>query len=161
MNPRSGHSCNTKNIAHTTFTFNFWSCWCIRIGIGRYFEAWAHITTDWGNTIGRATSFTLAWGKKLAPISGTIRITVLMLSLKFSCLQGHWTPYELMELLQSPPFRQQLDSFTYVSHQNLILPFWFLGMLADHVCKFDSFLFAGSSNWTNWSDSVWNWSKSM
>ncbi|KAF3636348.1 26S proteasome regulatory subunit RPN13 [Capsicum annuum] len=28
--------------------------------------------------------------------------------------EGHWTPYELMELLQSPPFRQQLDSFTYV-----------------------------------------------
>ncbi|KAL1568139.1 regulatory particle non-ATPase [Salvia divinorum] len=29
-------------------------------------------------------------------------------------LQGTWTPEELLELLQSPPFRQQLDSFTYV-----------------------------------------------
>ncbi|KAH6798000.1 regulatory particle non-ATPase 13 [Perilla frutescens var. hirtella] len=29
-------------------------------------------------------------------------------------LQGQWTPDELLELLQSPPFRQQLDSFTYV-----------------------------------------------
>ncbi|KAI3447284.1 hypothetical protein Pfo_003949 [Paulownia fortunei] len=29
-------------------------------------------------------------------------------------LQGEWTPEELLELLQSPPFRQQLDSFTYV-----------------------------------------------
>ncbi|XP_070043949.1 26S proteasome regulatory subunit RPN13-like [Nicotiana tabacum] len=28
--------------------------------------------------------------------------------------EGHWTPHELLELLQSPPFRQQLDSFTYV-----------------------------------------------
>ncbi|XP_024959903.1 26S proteasome regulatory subunit RPN13 [Cynara cardunculus var. scolymus] len=28
--------------------------------------------------------------------------------------EGHWTAEELMELLQSPPFRQQVDSFTYV-----------------------------------------------
>ncbi|KAL8462770.1 hypothetical protein ACS0TY_033697 [Phlomoides rotata] len=28
--------------------------------------------------------------------------------------EGIWTPEELIELLQSPPFRQQLDSFTYV-----------------------------------------------
>ncbi|XP_057806557.1 26S proteasome regulatory subunit RPN13 isoform X2 [Salvia miltiorrhiza] len=28
--------------------------------------------------------------------------------------EGKWTPEELLELLQSPPFRQQLDSFTYV-----------------------------------------------
>ncbi|GFP82163.1 26S proteasome regulatory subunit rpn13 [Phtheirospermum japonicum] len=28
--------------------------------------------------------------------------------------EGEWTPEELIELLQSPPFRQQLDSFTYV-----------------------------------------------
>uniref|UniRef100_A0A5B6YGU6 Putative 26S proteasome regulatory subunit RPN13 n=1 Tax=Davidia involucrata TaxID=16924 RepID=A0A5B6YGU6_DAVIN len=28
--------------------------------------------------------------------------------------EGQWTPEELMELLQSPPFRQQVDSFTYV-----------------------------------------------
>ncbi|KAK4478959.1 hypothetical protein RD792_014466, partial [Penstemon davidsonii] len=27
--------------------------------------------------------------------------------------EGQCTPHELMELLQSPPFRQQLDSFTY------------------------------------------------
>uniref|UniRef100_A0A5B6YG63 Putative 26S proteasome regulatory subunit RPN13-like isoform X1 n=1 Tax=Davidia involucrata TaxID=16924 RepID=A0A5B6YG63_DAVIN len=28
--------------------------------------------------------------------------------------EGQWTPEELIELLQSPPFRQQVDSFTYV-----------------------------------------------
>ncbi|XP_051149192.1 26S proteasome regulatory subunit RPN13 [Andrographis paniculata] len=28
--------------------------------------------------------------------------------------EGEWTPDEVLELLQSPPFRQQLDSFTYV-----------------------------------------------
>nr|XP_043626295.1 26S proteasome regulatory subunit RPN13 [Erigeron canadensis] len=28
--------------------------------------------------------------------------------------EGEWTREELMELLQSPPFRQQVDSFTYV-----------------------------------------------
>ncbi|PIN04944.1 Cell membrane glycoprotein [Handroanthus impetiginosus] len=28
--------------------------------------------------------------------------------------EGQWTPNELIELLQSPPFRQQVDSFTYV-----------------------------------------------
>lgn len=28
--------------------------------------------------------------------------------------EGEWTAEELLELLQSPPFRQQLDSFTYV-----------------------------------------------
>ncbi|KAK9269757.1 hypothetical protein L1049_001535 [Liquidambar formosana] len=28
--------------------------------------------------------------------------------------EGQWTPEEFIELLQSPPFRQQLDSFTYV-----------------------------------------------
>ncbi|KAL6508476.1 regulatory particle non-ATPase [Orobanche hederae] len=28
--------------------------------------------------------------------------------------EGEWTPEELIELLQSPPFRQQLESFTYV-----------------------------------------------
>ncbi|GMN53550.1 hypothetical protein TIFTF001_022695 [Ficus carica] len=27
---------------------------------------------------------------------------------------GQWSPEELLELLQSPPFRQQVDSFTYV-----------------------------------------------
>ena len=29
-------------------------------------------------------------------------------------LQGQWTPEDILELLQSPPFRQQVDSFTYV-----------------------------------------------
>lgn len=28
--------------------------------------------------------------------------------------EGQWTPEDLMEILQSPPFRQQVDSFTYV-----------------------------------------------
>ncbi|XP_019174994.1 PREDICTED: 26S proteasome regulatory subunit RPN13 [Ipomoea nil] len=28
--------------------------------------------------------------------------------------EGQWNPEELIELLQSPPFRQQVDSFTYV-----------------------------------------------
>lgn len=28
--------------------------------------------------------------------------------------EGQWTPEELLDLLQSPPFRQQVDSFTYV-----------------------------------------------
>ncbi|XP_057980408.1 26S proteasome regulatory subunit RPN13 isoform X8 [Malania oleifera] len=28
--------------------------------------------------------------------------------------EGQWTPEDLIDLLQSPPFRQQVDSFTYV-----------------------------------------------
>ncbi|XP_028242700.1 26S proteasome regulatory subunit RPN13-like isoform X1 [Glycine soja] len=28
--------------------------------------------------------------------------------------EGEWSPEEILELLQSPPFRQQVDSFTYV-----------------------------------------------
>ncbi|XVE79911.1 hypothetical protein DITRI_Ditri14bG0095400 [Diplodiscus trichospermus] len=28
--------------------------------------------------------------------------------------EGQWTPEDMLELLQSPPFRQQVDSFTYV-----------------------------------------------
>nr|GEW71234.1 26S proteasome regulatory subunit RPN13 [Tanacetum cinerariifolium] len=28
--------------------------------------------------------------------------------------EGEWTPEDIMELLQSPPFRQQVESFTYV-----------------------------------------------
>ncbi|KAK4798776.1 hypothetical protein SAY86_031102 [Trapa natans] len=28
--------------------------------------------------------------------------------------EGQWTPEEILELLQSPPFRQQVESFTYV-----------------------------------------------
>ncbi|KAM7477503.1 hypothetical protein LguiA_025716 [Lonicera macranthoides] len=28
--------------------------------------------------------------------------------------EGQWTPEDLMEIIQSPPFRQQVDSFTYV-----------------------------------------------
>lgn len=36
-------------------------------------------------------------------------------------LQGQWNPEELLELLQSPPFRQQVDSFTYVRNWTLIL----------------------------------------
>ncbi|XP_025013809.2 uncharacterized protein LOC8282890 isoform X1 [Ricinus communis] len=28
--------------------------------------------------------------------------------------EGQWTPEDILELLQSPPFRQQMDSFTYV-----------------------------------------------
>ncbi|RVW88740.1 26S proteasome regulatory subunit RPN13 [Vitis vinifera] len=28
--------------------------------------------------------------------------------------EGQWNPEDLLELLQSPPFRQQVDSFTYV-----------------------------------------------
>ncbi|KAJ6747186.1 ADHESION REGULATING MOLECULE 1 110 KDA CELL MEMBRANE GLYCOPROTEIN [Salix koriyanagi] len=28
--------------------------------------------------------------------------------------EGHWTPEDILDLLQSPPFRQQVDSFTYV-----------------------------------------------
>ncbi|CAN1340419.1 26S proteasome regulatory subunit RPN13 [Linum perenne] len=29
-------------------------------------------------------------------------------------IQGPWTPEDVLELFQSPPFRQQVDSFTYV-----------------------------------------------
>lgn len=29
-------------------------------------------------------------------------------------LQGRWNAEDLKELLMSPPFRQQVDSFTYV-----------------------------------------------
>ncbi|KAJ0089712.1 hypothetical protein Patl1_14040 [Pistacia atlantica] len=28
--------------------------------------------------------------------------------------EGQWSPEDILELLQSPPFRQQVDSFTYV-----------------------------------------------
>ncbi|XP_057443500.1 uncharacterized protein LOC130735580 [Lotus japonicus] len=28
--------------------------------------------------------------------------------------EGKWSPEDILELLQSPPFRQQVDSFTYV-----------------------------------------------
>ncbi|KAK6247952.1 hypothetical protein QUC31_019517 [Theobroma cacao] len=35
-------------------------------------------------------------------------------NLKLVRFQGQWTPEDLLELLQSPPFRQQVDSFTYV-----------------------------------------------
>ncbi|KAF5469376.1 hypothetical protein F2P56_013456 [Juglans regia] len=35
--------------------------------------------------------------------------------------EGQWTPEDILELLQSPPFCQQVDSFTYIS--SLFYPF--------------------------------------
>ena len=35
--------------------------------------------------------------------------------------QGQWTPEDILELLQSPPFRQQVDSFTYVRIRTLLI----------------------------------------
>lgn len=34
--------------------------------------------------------------------------------MRYYLMQGKWSPEEILELLQSPPFRQQVDSFTYV-----------------------------------------------
>jgi ascorbate-specific PTS system EIIC-type component UlaA len=44
-------------------------------------------------------------------------------------LQSHCTPKDILDLLQSPPFRQQMDSFTYVRNARLILVVLFLVLL--------------------------------
>lgn len=43
----------------------------------------------------------------------------VILALNFMAIahfQGSWTPSDILELLQSPPLRQQLDAFTHVSY---------------------------------------------
>eukprot|EP00258_Populus_trichocarpa_P030391 XP_024446410.1 26S proteasome regulatory subunit RPN13 isoform X4 [Populus trichocarpa] len=43
--------------------------------------------------------------------------------------EGHCTPEDILDLLQSPPFRQRMDFFTYVRNARLILLVLFLVLL--------------------------------
>ena len=43
---------------------------------------------------------------------------------QLSAFQGQWTPQDILELLQTPPFRQQVDSFTYVRTFLLHILLW-------------------------------------
>ncbi|XP_076890381.1 uncharacterized protein LOC143541435 [Bidens hawaiensis] len=66
--------------------------------------------------------------------------------------EGEWTPEEIMELLQSPPFRQQVDSFTYASiragHLFVALVLTWLNV--------STLVFVGSQDWSNRSYSIWS-----
>nr|AFK46139.1 unknown [Medicago truncatula] len=67
--------------------------------------------------------------------------------------EGTWSPEDILELLQSPPFRQQVDSFTYVLRTGQIdlsqfgidpskykfTVLSFLEALEDSVPKFEEF----------------------
>lgn len=131
---RSGHSCNTKNIIYTPFYLNFLSCYCTRIGIGRYFEAWAHITADWWYTTRRTTSFILAWGEKLGPIisnykdySADVILKILMFA---GPLDAIWINGVATESSIPPAVRLIYLCESSKSH---FFPFTFLGMLAGRL----------------------------
>ncbi|CAI0553265.1 unnamed protein product [Linum tenue] len=47
----------------------------------------------------------------IMPLMGTLPVEERLASY---LPEGPWTPEDILELLQSPPFRQQVDSFTYV-----------------------------------------------
>jgi hypothetical protein len=93
---------------------------------------------------------------------------VLHLRLQFTTftaykMQGPWTPEDIMELLQSPPFCQQVDSFTYVI---IWIPTYLLLQDALEFSKDGDFPFLpsfshshnciGTSNGTGRFGSVWN-----
>ena len=64
-----------------------------------------------------------------------IFLNVLCWCIVIMRLQGHWTPEDILDLLQSPPFRQQVDSFTYVRNARrpiilVLFLFLFLFMIA-------------------------------
>lgn len=52
--------------------------------------------------------------------------SILHLVMILSRLQGQWSAEDILELLQSPPFRQQVDSFTYVRIWSLICSRFFI-----------------------------------
>lgn len=52
-------------------------------------------------------------------------------------LQGQWSAEEILELLQSPPFRQQVDSF---SHVRIWIIFSSVQMLSQRLSKCSWFL---------------------
>jgi len=68
---------------------------------------------------------TLPLEQRLAPYLPEVDVNVVIefyysLSYRFMqyyLMQGKSSPEEILELLQSPPFRQQVDSFTYVRIQ--------------------------------------------
>ena len=49
----------------------------------------------------------------------SVEIILVLNFLAIVQLQGSWTPADILELLQSPPLRQQLDAFTHVSCSSL------------------------------------------
>ena len=65
--------------------------------------------------------------------------------------QGSWTPGDIVELLQSPPLRQQLDAFTHVSYSSLPKVPGGSGML---ILMFGCV--TGSTDWADRSCSIWS-----
>lgn len=86
-----------------------------RIGLSWYFKAWFDLACCW-NLASWATFFTiLTWGA-FRSVNFVDMVILLRFSFYFGILfQGSWTPADLMELLQSPQFHQQLETFTHVS----------------------------------------------
>lgn len=48
----------------------------------------------------------------------SVELIVTLNFMVIARLQGSWTPGDILELLQSPPLRQQLDAFTHVSYSS-------------------------------------------
>lgn len=93
-----------------------------RLGTGWHIEAWSDNAVV-GDIVSGA-------GFRILPTRGEKRVYVCLqfLNLCFIILlntedvvQGQWSPEDILELLQSPPFRQQVDSFTYVISESFVL----------------------------------------
>lgn len=72
-------------------------------------------------------------------------------------LQGSWSTDDLMELLQSPPFRQQVDSFSHVC--DFAFYFTLLRDIFSKVCSlsfYSLFSSIGAPNRTDRLITVWN-----
>ena len=74
--------------------------------------------------------------------------------------QGSWTAGDILELLQSPPLRQQLDAFTHVSYSYPSFLFLLHIYVPDGVSRVTLIMmfacFAGAADWPNRSCSVWS-----
>lgn len=144
--------------------------WLSRLGIRWYLEAGVYMATYSRATFRSTIGIIFTRGKELDiycslsyPINPILYICSLIKILLW--LQGEWTHEELLELLQSPPFRQQLDSFTYVRlhlfwcFSFFLLCYYFLGVCW-HILLFSIFVL-GAAHWTGGSHSVWDRSKQM
>lgn len=87
-----------------------------RLGTRRYPEAWSASAVDWELNLGKEARVALARG--IIGWSDPLSLRFIMIGSPLRELshrsQGSWTPEEFMEVLQSPPFRQQLETFSHV-----------------------------------------------
>lgn len=91
----------------------------------------------------------------------SVELIIVLIFMVIAQFQGPWTPSGILELLQSPPLRQQLDAFTHVSHSSyqhyhlLVLCYAVVSLVPSGVLILVFGYLAGAKDWANRSRPIW------